>query len=133
MNITLAQAQHAIKAALEKAENMDVKQNVAIVDAGANLLAFAHMDDAWLGSIDIAIRKARTAKLFDMETKALGKMSQPGEPLYGIELTNTGLVSFGGGIPIKDEEDNVIGAIGVSGGTVDQDIKVAEASVASLK
>ena len=133
MNITLAQAQHAIKAALEKAENMDVKQNVAIVDAGANLLAFAHMDDAWLGSIDIAIRKARTAKLFDMETKALGKMSQPGEPLYGIELTNTGLVSFGGGIPIKDEEDNVIGAIGVSGGTVDQDIKVAEAGVASLK
>ena len=133
MNITLAQAQHAIKAALEKAENMDVKQNVAIVDAGANLLAFAHMDDAWLGSIDIAIRKARTAKLFDMETKALGKMSQPGEPLYGIELTNTGLVSFGGGIPIRDEEDNVIGAIGVSGGTVDQDIKVAEAGVASLK
>ena len=133
MNITLAQAQHAIKAALEKAENMDVKQNVAIVDAGANLLAFAHMDDAWLGSIDIAIRKARTAKLFDMETKALGKMSQPGEPLYGIELTNTGLVSFGGGIPIRDEEDNVIGAIGVSGGTVDHDIKVAEAGVASLK
>ena len=132
-NITLQQAQQAIMAAVDKATKMEVKQNVAIVDAGANLVAFAHMDNAWLGSIDISMKKARTARLFDMETKAIGKMSQPGEPLYGIEISNGGLISFGGGIPIKDADGNVIGAIGVSGGTVDQDIEVAEAGLKALK
>lgn len=133
MTVTLAQAQQAIMAALAKAEKMEVKQNIAVVDAGAHLIGFAHMDNAWLGSIDIAIKKAKTARYFDMESKALGKMSQPGEPLYGIEISNNGLISFGGGLPIKDKDGNVIGAIGVSGGTVDQDIKVAQAGLDALE
>jgi uncharacterized protein GlcG (DUF336 family) len=89
------------------------------------------MDGAWLGSIDIAIRKARTARLFDMETAKLGKMSQPGEPLYGIEQSNGGLISFGGGIPIQDGAGNVIGAIGASGSTVDNDVKIAQAGLSA--
>ena len=80
---------------------MDLHMNVAVVDAGANLKAFARMDGAWLGSIDIAIKKAKTARYFDMETGDVGEMSQPGGSLYGIERTNDGLVTFPGGIPIK--------------------------------
>jgi uncharacterized protein GlcG (DUF336 family) len=133
MNITLVQAQEVVKAAIAHAEKIDVMQNVAVVDAGTNLVAFAHMDNAWIGSIDIAMRKARTAKYFDMPTEDLGKLSQPGKPLYGIEVSNGGLIIFGGGIPIKDESGNVIGAIGVSGGSVDQDIEVAEAGLKALK
>jgi uncharacterized protein GlcG (DUF336 family) len=133
MNITLQQAQQAIMAAVKKAEKIEVKQNVAIVDAGANLIAFAHMDNAWLGSIDISMKKAKTARFFDMDTNKIGELSQPGKPLYGIEVTNGGLVSFGGGMPIKDADGNVIGAIGVSGGTVDQDMEVAKAGVEALK
>lgn len=127
MKITLAQAQQAIAAALQAADKLKVKMNIAIVDDGANLLAFARQEGAWLGSIDIAIRKAKTARYFDMPTAMLGKMSQPGESLYGIEVTNSGLVSFGGGFPIKNENGDVIGAIGVSGGLVKQDEKVAMA------
>jgi uncharacterized protein GlcG (DUF336 family) len=87
------------------------------------------MDGAWLGSIDIAIRKARTARLFDMETSEIGKMSQPGESIYGVELSNGGLISFGGGIPLKDADGTVIGAVGVSGSSVENDVEVAEAAV----
>lgn len=129
MNITLEQAQAAVKASVEKAKKLDLKMNIAVVDAGANLMAFARMEGAWLGSIDISIKKAKTARFFDMETKELGKLSQPGEPLYGIEVTNGGLVSFAGGIPIKDHNGVVIGAVGCSGSTVDNDAKVAQAGV----
>lgn len=118
-------------AALEKAKEMEVMQNIAIVDSGANLVFFGSMDEAWIGSIDIAIRKAKTARYFDMDTQALGKMAQPGEPLYGIEASNGGLIVFGGGIPLK-AGGKVIGAIGVSGGTVEEDIEVAEAGVEAL-
>ncbi len=131
MNITLEQAHTVFHAALEKAKEINVMMNIAIVDCGANLTFFGSMDKAWIGSIDIAIRKAKTARYFDMDTKALGKMSQPGEPLYGIEVSNGGLIIFGGGIPLKIG-DEVIGAIGVSGGSVDQDMEVAEAGVKAL-
>lgn len=131
--ITLELAQKAIQKAIEKCIEMDVKQNIAIVDSGANLKAFARMDGAWLGSIDIAITKAKTARYFDMPTEEIGKLSQPGKSLFGIEHSNGGLISFGGGIPIKNEQGTVIGAIGVSGGSVDQDMEVATAGVNALK
>ena len=133
MNITLEEAQRAVMAAVKEAEDTSTKMNIVIVDAGANLKAFARMDDAWLGSIDIAIKKAKTARFFDMPSAEIGKLSQPGESLYGIEHSNGGLISFGGGIPIKNAAGEIIGAIGVSGGTVKQDVKVAEAGVAALK
>jgi uncharacterized protein GlcG (DUF336 family) len=127
MSITLEQAQKAVQAAQQKALEMGVKMNIAVVDAGANLTAFARMDDAWLGSIDISIKKAKTARFFDMPTGDLGKASQPGGSLYNIEVSNGGLITFPGGIPIKDANGKIIGAIGVSGSTVEDDHAVADA------
>jgi len=116
-----------IQAAKSKAQELNIKEDIAVVDAGGNLKAFARMDGAWLGSIDIAIRKARTSRWFDTETAKLGKMSQPGQPLYGIEFSNDGLITFGGGLPLEDGAGTIIGAIGASGSTVENDVKVAEA------
>ena len=107
--------------------------NIAIVDAGVNLVAFAKMDDAWLGSIDIAIKKAKTARYFDMPTGEIGKLSQPGESLFNIEHSNGGLISFPGGIPIKNSNGEIIGAIGVSGSSVENDHTVASASIEAIK
>jgi uncharacterized protein GlcG (DUF336 family) len=105
---------------------------IAVVDAGANLVAFARMDRAWLGSIDIAQDKAFTARAFDITTKELAKQSQPGEPLFGIEASNDGrVVIFAGGIPLKSD-GQVVGAIGASGGRPDQDHSVAEAGAAAF-
>jgi uncharacterized protein GlcG (DUF336 family) len=129
MGLTLAQAQAAIEAAKKKSQDLNLKMNIAVVDAGANLTAFARMDGAWLGSVDIAIRKARTARFFDMPTGDLGQASQPGGSLYNIEHSNGGLITFAGGIPIRDGNGEVIGAIGVSGSTVENDHTVAEAGV----
>lgn len=125
--LKLEVTQRIIAAAKSKAEELNIKEDIAIVDAGGNLKAFARMDGAWLGSIDIAMRKARTARFFDTESAKLGKMSQPGQPLYGIEFSNDGLITFGGGIPLEDSSGTIIGAIGVSGSTVENDVKVAEA------
>ncbi|MBF9140595.1 GlcG/HbpS family heme-binding protein [Hymenobacter properus] len=133
MGITLEQAQAAIKAAHQKALDMGVKMNIAVVDAGANLTAFARMDDAWLGSLDISIKKAKTARYFDMPTGEIGKLAQPGGPLYNIEHSNGGLISFPGGIPIMDSGNRVIGAIGVSGSTVEDDHAVAQAGVNAIQ
>jgi uncharacterized protein GlcG (DUF336 family) len=103
-----------------------------VVDAGANLVAFIRMDGGWLGSIDIAQDKAFTARAFDMTTKELAKMSQPGEPLFGINASNDGrVVIFAGGVPLK-ADGKVIGAVGVSGGRPDQDHEVAEAGAAAF-
>lgn len=132
MNITLEQAEKAIAAAKEKATAIDTKMNIAIVDAGANLVAFARMDGAWLGSLDISIKKAKTARFFDMNTGEVGKLSQPGGSLYNIEHSNGGLITFPGGIPIKNGNGEVIGAIGVSGSSVDNDHAVAEAGMKAL-
>jgi uncharacterized protein GlcG (DUF336 family) len=132
MNITLEQAQAAVTAAVKKSEELGLKMNIAVVDAGANLKAFGRMEDAWLGSIDIAIRKAKTARFFDMPTGEIGKLSQPGGPLYNIEHSNTGLISFPGGIPVTNKEGVIIGAIGVSGSTVENDHEVAAAGLQAI-
>src|SRR5207248_7209516 len=110
-DITASQAQNALNAAVKKAQETNTLMDIAIVDRGGNLKAFARMDGAWLGSIDIAIKKARTARLFDLETGDLGKMSKPNGPLYGIELSNGGLISFPGGIPLTNGDGEVVGAI----------------------
>lgn len=132
MNITLAQAENAIKVAQEKSTTIDTKMNIAIVDAGANLVAFARMDGAWLGSLDISIKKAKTARFFDMNSGVIGELSQPGGALYNIEHSNNGLITFPGGIPIKDNSGEIIGAIGVSGSSVENDHAVAEAGASAI-
>src|SRR5204863_5884031 len=101
--------------------------------SGGSLKAFARMDNAWLGSIDIAIKKAKTARYFDMPTGEIGKKSQPGGPLYMIEISNLGLITFPGGVPIRDSSDHIIGAIGVSGSTVENDDTCAQAGAAVAK
>lgn len=130
-DITLQEAQRAVETAIAEAESIKTKMDIAVVDAGGNLKAFARMDDAWLGSIDIAIKKARTARFFDMNTGEIGKLSQPGGPLYQIEVSNSGLITFPGGVPIRNSEGRVIGAIGVSGSTVENDHQVAQAGAAT--
>ncbi len=107
--------------------------DIAVVDAGANLKAFLRMDEAWIGSIDISIKKARTARFFDMNTGDIGKLSQPGGSLYGIEHSNGGLISFPGGVPLKNAKGEIIGAIGVSGSTVELDHAVAEAGARAVR
>lgn len=133
MNITLEQAQAAVTAALKKSEDLNLKMNIAVVNEGVNLVAFAHMDGAWLGSIDISIKKAKTAKFFDMPTGDLGQLSQPGGSLFNIEVSNGGLITFPGGIPVKNSDGEVIGAIGVSGSTVENDHAVAQAGVDAIQ
>ena len=110
MSITLKQAEKMISVAKNKSVELDTKMNIAIVDAGANLVAFARMDGAWLGSLDISIKKAKTARFFDMNTGVIGELSQPGGSLYNIEHSNNGLITFPGGVPVKDANGNVIGA-----------------------
>ncbi len=132
-DLTLQQAQQALSAALAKSVELGVKMNVAVVDAGANLKAFARMDGAWLGSIDIALKKARTARCFDMNTGEIGKLSQPGGPLYNIEHSNGGLITFPGGVPLKNAAGQIVGAIGVSGDTVENDHAVALAGAATSR
>ncbi len=131
MDISLEQAEKVVAAAKAKAEELGLKMNIAVVDAGANLKAFKRMDNAWLGSIDISIKKAKTARFFDFPTGVIGSLSQPGGSLFGIEHSNGGLISFPGGIPLKIG-DIVIGGIGVSGSTVENDHIVAEAGLAAL-
>ncbi len=111
---------------------MGVAMDIAVVDAGANLKTFARMDGAWLGSIDIALKKARTARFFDMNTGAIGELSQPGGSLYNIEHSNGGLITFPGGVPLRNGAGEIIGAIGVSGSTVEDDHAVAEAGAAAV-
>jgi len=132
MNITLEQAEKMIAVAKDKSMALDTKMNIAIVDAGANLVAFARMNGAWLGSLDISIKKAKTARFFDMNTGVIGELSQPGGSLFNIEHSNNGLITFPGGIPVKDDNGNVIGAIGVSGSSVENDHTVAEAGASAI-
>jgi uncharacterized protein GlcG (DUF336 family) len=131
-DLTLEAAERIVAAAKHKAAEIKTKMDIAVVDAGGNLKAFARMDGAWLGSIDIAQRKARTARWFDMDTGVIGTYSQPGGPLYGIEHSNGGLITFPGGVPLKNAQGIVVGAIGVSGSTVENDHTVAAAGAAAL-
>ncbi len=125
-DLSLDQAMMIVEAAKAKAEAIGTKMDIAVVDAGANLKAFVRMDDAWLGSIDIAMKKARTARYFNMPTGDIGGLSQPGGPLFNIEHSNGGLITFPGGVPIKVDGE-IVGAIGVSGSTVEDDHAVATA------
>ena len=132
MNITLEQAEKVSNAAKAKATQIGVPMNITIVDEGANIKAFHRMDNAWLGSLDISIKKAKTSRFFDMNSGVIGTLSQPGGPLYQIEHSNGGLISFPGGCLLKKQEGTIVGAIGVSGGSVEQDHEVASAGVAAL-
>lgn len=127
MNITLIEAETAIQAAKKKAGELNTKMDICIVDAGSNLVAFARMDGAWVGSIDISFKKAKTAAWFTMDTAALTPLVQPGASLFNIEHSNGGLISFPGGVIIKNKTGEVIGAIGVSGSSVENDHEVAVA------
>ena len=130
--VNLEAARTVTEAAQRKADEIGQPMNIAVVDAGGNLVSHIRMDGAWLGSIDIAMGKAFTARAFDMPTKDLGGESQSGGSLFGINTTNDGrIVIFAGGIPLESE-GRVVGAIGVSGGTVAQDQEVAEAGVAAF-
>jgi uncharacterized protein GlcG (DUF336 family) len=130
--IDLDTALRIIEAAKRKAAEIKVAMDIAVVDEGNNLVAFQRMDGAWLGSINISMNKAYTARAFNMETKILAPLCQPGQPLFGIHASNDGrLIIFPGGIPLKDG-DLVIGAIGVSGSSVENDQAVAEAGAAAL-
>jgi len=130
--LKLADARRIIEAAEKKAIEIGQPMNIAVVDAGADLLAHIRMDGAWIGSIDIAINKAFTARAFDISTKELSENSQPGDQFYGILVSNWGRVMiFAGGIPLKGEDGSVVGAIGVSGGSGAQDQAVAEAGAAA--
>ncbi len=131
-DITLSQAQTIVDAAVRKAADIQTLMDVTVVDQGGNLKAFARMDGAWLGSIDISIKKARTARYFDMESGEIGKLSQPGGPLYNIEVSNEGLITFPGGVPLKNSNGEVVGAIGVSGSTVENDHEVAVTGAKAL-
>ncbi len=130
MHITIENAEIAIEAARKKAQELGIQSCIAIVDSGGNLKAFYRMDDAWVGSIDIAIKKAKTSVFFGMATGEIGKLSQPGKPLFGIEHSNEGLITFPGGLPIVDKDGVMMGAIGTSGSTVENDHTVAAAGVA---
>ena len=129
--VNLAKARSITDAAERKAEEIGQPMNIAVVDAGGKLVSHVRMDGAWLGSIDISINKAYTARAFDMPTSDLAPMAQSGEALFGINTTNGGrIVIFAGGIPLT-ENDEVAGAVGVSGGTVEQDEEVAEVGAAA--
>ena len=131
-SLTLDDAKHILSAAEAKAASLGIAYNIAVVDAGGHLLAFVRRDGALIGSIDLAIGKAVTARIFDKTTSDLARLSQPGSPLYGIQETNAGkVVIFGGGIPIM-LSGSIVRAVGASAGTVEQDIAVAEAGIAAL-
>src|SRR5436305_14810695 len=125
--VTLADARRIIADAEKKAEEIQQPMNIAVVDSGGNLVAHVRMDKAWIGSVDISINKAWTARAFDVSTKALAELSQSGDQFFGIHASNRGRVMiFAGGVPLK-KGDEVVGAIGVSGGMGKQDQAVAEA------
>lgn len=132
MNITLEQATIVIEAAKKKAIEINTKMNICVVDAGANQVAFVRMDGAWLGSADISLKKAKTARFFDMNTGLIGELSQPGQPLFNIEHSNGGLITFPGGVPLTNAAGEIIGAIGVSGSSVENDHEVADAGLKAL-
>jgi uncharacterized protein GlcG (DUF336 family) len=131
--ITVNDARKVIAAASKKAQEIRQPMNIAVVDAGGNLVAFERMDEAWLGSIDIAIKKAWTSRAFNISTQQLRGASQPGADFFGIHASNDGKVMiFAGGIPLKQGK-TIVGAIGVSGGSGEQDHAVAEAGTKAIQ
>ncbi|MEM9984144.1 MAG: heme-binding protein [Bacteroidota bacterium] len=131
-DLTAEQAEIILASALKFAESETALVNIAIVDAGANLKAFMRMDGSYLGSIDVAIKKAKTARYFNAPTGEIGKIAQPGGDIYHIEHSNQGLITFPGGVPIRDRKGIIIGAIGVSGGSIEQDHAIASHGAKSI-
>ena len=129
MDVSFELAQQIIDKAVEKSIAISVKSCIAVLDSGGNLRSFTRMDDAWVGSIDIAIKKAKTTCYFAMSFGEIGKLSQPSSPLYTFKNPNDGLITFPGGLPIVDAEGILIGETGVGGDTVENDHIVAQAGV----
>ena len=130
--VTLADARRVIEAAEKRADEIGQPMNIAVVDSGGNLVAHVRQDGAWIGSVNISINKAWTSRAFDISTKDLGDNSQPTQQFFGIHATNGGKVAiFAGGIPLS-KDGVVVGAVGVSGGSGDQDHSVAEAGAAAF-
>merc|ERR1712168_1048639 len=126
-------AEKILAAAVKKSEELSVKMNIAVMDNGANLVGFLRMDGAWLGSVDIAMKKAKTAVFFQMNTEIIGTLSQPGGDLFNIEHSNQGLITFPGGVPLITKDGKQAGGIGVSGSTVENDKAVAQAAAELFK
>jgi uncharacterized protein GlcG (DUF336 family) len=132
VQILSSQAEALIRAATAEAARLAVAVSVAVLDAGGQIKAFSRMDGAWLGSIDVAIKKARTSVLFEAETQVIWEVCRPGAQAHGLESTNDGLVTFAGGIPLRSSDGRLLGAIGVSGGQVVQDYVIAQNAVAAM-
>jgi uncharacterized protein GlcG (DUF336 family) len=132
MALTLEQGQAVLQAATAKAKEIGIAASVVVLDAAGHLKAFSRMDGAWLGSIDVAMKKAKTSVLFEMKTQDVWEVCKPGAQARGLELTNDGLVTFAGGIPLKAPGGDLLGAIGVSGGQVSQDSEIATAGSAAF-
>ena len=131
-SLTLEEAKRMLAAAEFEAISLGIAYNVAVVDAGGHLVAFLRQDGALVGSVDLAINKAKTARLFDKTTAYLSELSQPGKPLFGIHQSNAGaVVIFGGGVPVV-VAGQIVGAVGASAGTVEQDVAVAQAALSAL-
>jgi uncharacterized protein GlcG (DUF336 family) len=131
-SLTLSDAKRMLAAGEARAASLGIAYNIAVVDDGGALVAFARQDSALIGSIDLAIGKAVTARLFAKTTAYLSELAQPGAPLFGIEQSNGGrVIIFGGGIPVRIDGE-IIGAVGASAGTIEQDISVAEAAIAAI-
>jgi uncharacterized protein GlcG (DUF336 family) len=134
MTLTIVQANAMIAAGTARARNLGIAANIAVLDAAAHLKAFARMDGAVLGSIDISIGKARTSALFQISSEAVWDYCKPGAPAPNLQASNDGLMPFPGGLPVTDANGTLIGAVGVSGGAPTQDLEIAQAAaVAALR
>jgi uncharacterized protein GlcG (DUF336 family) len=133
MQITSDEAEAMIRAAKGKATNLGIAVSIVILDLAGHLKAFLRMDSSWLGSVDVAMKKAKTSVLFQSATQDVWEVCKPGAQAHGLESTNGGLVTFAGGIPLRDADGRMIGAIGVSGGQVAQDFEIAAAGAAALQ
>merc|ERR1712141_284520 len=132
LSMDLTTANLAVKVVIEKAEEMGGKFSVAVLDGGVNLVAFSRMDGGRVGTIDVAMKKARTSALFELDSGELGKRTLPGQAVYGLEHSNGGLITFPGGVALRTGSGQFIGAIGVSGGTVEADLEIARAAAAAV-
>jgi uncharacterized protein GlcG (DUF336 family) len=132
MPLSSTQANAVVAAGEAKARSLGARVIIAVVDAGVHLKAFTRMDDAVLGSIDIALKKARTAALFETHSDAVWEYCKPGAPAPALELTNGGLAPFAGGVPLRAVDGRLLGAVGVSGGAVAQDLEIAEAAAEAV-
>jgi uncharacterized protein GlcG (DUF336 family) len=133
MTLTLDRAEMAVRAGREHASTLSVAVCLVVCDAAGHLKAFARMDRAWLGAIDVALRKAKTSVLFEAETQLLWEVSRPDAQAHGLDSSNDGLITFAGGIPLRSVAGDLLGAVGVSGGQVAQDYAIAKAAADVLR